>query len=69
MKINSFSFFFLFKIVIQLGGHGDNIAQASHIRIVTSIPLPMQIDGEPILLSQSEIIIEKKNQASMILVN
>ena len=51
---------------IQLGGHGYNIAQASSVRIVTSIPLPMQIDGEPILLAQSEIFIEKKNQASMI---
>jgi hypothetical protein len=51
---------------IQMGGHGFNIAQASNIRIVTSAPLPMQIDGEPILLTQSEIIIEKKNQALMI---
>lgn len=53
-------------MLIQLGGHGVNIAQASSVRIVTDVPLPMQVDGEPILLTQSEIIIEKKNQASMI---
>ena len=49
-----------------MGGHGFNIAQASCVRIVTSGPLPMQIDGEPILLAQSEISIEKKNQALII---
>ena len=53
---------------LQMGGHGDHITQASKIRIVTDIPLPMQVDGEPVLLTQSEIIIEKKNQASMIAV-
>ena len=53
---------------LQMGGHGDHIAQASKIRIVTDIPLPMQVDGEPVLLTQSEIIIEKKNQACMIAV-
>lgn len=55
-------------MLLQMGGHGDLIAQASKIRIVTDIPLPMQVDGEPVLLTQSEIIIEKKNQASMIAV-
>lgn len=51
-----------------MGGHADHIAQASRIRIVTDTPLPMQVDGEPVLLTQSEILIEKKNQASMIAV-
>lgn len=46
--------------------HGDHIAQASKIRIVTDIPLPMQVDGEPVLLQPSEIIIERKNQVNMI---
>ena len=55
-------------MLLQMGGHGDHIAQASKIRIVTDTPLPMQVDGEPVLLTQSEIIIEKKNQASMIAV-
>jgi hypothetical protein len=58
----------IIKMFLQMGGHGDHIAQASKIRIVTDIPLPMQVDGEPVLLTQSEIIIEKKNQASMIAV-
>ena len=53
-------------MILQMGGHGDHIAQASKIRIVTDSPLPMQVDGEPVILTQSEIIIEKKNQASMI---
>lgn len=55
-------------MLIQMGGHADHIAQASRIRIVTDTPLPMQVDGEPVLLTQSEILIEKKNQASMIAV-
>ncbi len=52
---------------LQMGGHGDQIAQASKIRIVTEIPLPMQVDGEPVMLHPSEIIIEQKNQTCMIL--
>ena len=52
---------------LQLGGHGVSIAQASKIRIVTECPLPMQVDGEPVLLQSCEIIIEKKNQAIMVL--
>lgn len=53
-------------IFLQMGMHGDHIAQASKIRIVTDIPLPMQVDGEPVLLQPSEIIIERKNQVNMI---
>lgn len=51
---------------LQLGGHGDSITQASKIRIVTECPLPMQVDGEPVILQASEIIIERKNQATML---
>ena len=51
---------------LQLGGHGDSITQASKIRIVTECPLPMQVDGEPVVLQASEIIIERKNQATML---
>lgn len=52
---------------LQMGTcHGDHISQAKKIRIVTEIPLPMQVDGEPVLLLPSEIIIENKNQAFMI---
>lgn len=52
---------------LQMGGRGDQIAQASKIRIVTEIPLPMQVDGEPVMLLPCEILIEKKNQANMLL--
>lgn len=51
---------------LQMGGHGDHIAQAKKIRIVTEIPLPMQVDGEPVLLQSSEIIIEHMNQSCMV---
>lgn len=51
---------------LQMGVHGDHISQSSRIRIVTEKTLPMQVDGEPVLLLPSEIIIEKKNQACMI---
>jgi len=53
-------------MLIQIGAHGDPIAQASKIRLVTDIALPMQIDGEPILLTESELIIEFNNQVTMI---
>ena len=56
-------------MLLQLGGHGDSIAQASKIKIVTINTLPMQIDGEPVLLFPSEILIESKNQAYMLAVN
>ncbi len=51
---------------LQLGGHGDSITQASKIRIVTESPLPMQVDGEPVMLQSCEITIQKKNQALMV---
>jgi diacylglycerol kinase (ATP) len=49
-----------------LGQSGTLIAQASRVRIVTSAPLPMQVDGEPCLMEPCEICIEKRNQAHMI---
>jgi hypothetical protein len=56
-------------MLLQMGGHGDHIAQASKIRIVTTDSLPMQVDGEPVLLQPSEIIITHHNKASMIIAN
>ena len=52
---------------LQLGIKGNTIAQPSKIRIVTDAPLPMQVDGEPCMLGPSEIIIDLKNKASMII--
>jgi hypothetical protein len=51
---------------LQMGAHGDKICQASSIKILTESILPMQVDGEPILLLPSEIKIEIKNQAFML---
>ena len=53
-------------MLLQIGGHGDHIAQGSKVRIVTTDALPMQVDGEPVILLPSEITIDCKNQASMI---
>ncbi len=52
---------------LQIGGTGDTITQASKVRIVTSAPLPFQVDGEACMLDPCEIIIELKEQASVIL--
>lgn len=57
------------KMFIQLGGHGSRITQANKIRIVTEEPLPMQVDGEPVMLTGSVINIEIKNQAWMLDIN
>jgi diacylglycerol kinase (ATP) len=51
---------------IRIGVPGDCLSQAKRIRIVTNLPLPMQVDGEPCILQPSEITIELKNQATMI---
>ncbi|VDD87811.1 unnamed protein product [Enterobius vermicularis] len=40
---------------LQMGGRGERIAQCSHVRLVTSKAIPMQVDGEPCLLSPSSI--------------
>lgn len=52
---------------LQVGAHGDTIAQASKVKIVTNSPLPMQVDGEPCMLEPSEILIDLKNQSTMII--
>lgn len=53
-------------MLLQMGGHGSKIAQAKTIRIVTEEPMPMQVDGEPFMLTESEIIIKIKNEALML---
>jgi diacylglycerol kinase family enzyme len=45
---------------------GDCLAQAKRIRILTNAPLPMQVDGEPVILQPSEINIELLNKATVI---
>jgi hypothetical protein len=56
-KLEIVSFHTADFILLQIGGHGDPIAQPSRVRIVTTESLPMQVDGEPFLLQPSEIII------------
>ncbi len=54
------------KPLMYMGKKGSTIGQANSIRIVTTEPLPMKIDGEPVFVQAGEIVIDKKNQASMI---
>ena len=44
----------------------DNITQAAKIHIKTKTNIPMQIDGEPVVMEPIDIKIELKNQVSMI---
>ncbi|CAF0912758.1 unnamed protein product [Brachionus calyciflorus] len=50
----------------QLGGNGERICQAQHIKLTTSTCIPIQIDGEPAKLCPSVIEITHKNQALML---
>jgi hypothetical protein len=52
-----------------MGGKGDPIGQACRVRIVTSLEMPMQVDGEPVLFQAGEILINLKNKAFMISAN
>ena len=54
------------KVGIQLGFKGISIAQGNEVKIVTTYPMPMQIDGEPFILIDSKIWIFHKNQALMV---
>ena len=54
------------KVFVKAGGKGHSLAQGSELDIITSSPLEMQIDGEPFILKASNIIINHKNQASML---
>jgi hypothetical protein len=60
------NFFLAFKAKINIGGSGERICQARHIRLVTTRWIPVQIDGEPVRLSPSIIEIKHKNQALML---
>uniref|UniRef100_A0A914HIS9 Diacylglycerol kinase n=1 Tax=Globodera rostochiensis TaxID=31243 RepID=A0A914HIS9_GLORO len=51
---------------LQMGGKGERIAQCSKVRIETSKPIPMQVDGEPCLLGPSLIHLTFHNKVSML---
>ncbi len=50
----------------HIGGAGDRICQAKHVKLTTSTCIPIQIDGEPAKLCPSIIEIKHKNQAIML---
>lgn len=49
-----------------MGGHGERIAQCSHVKLITKKSIAMQVDGEPCRLKASVIQIKFRNQANMI---
>ena len=51
---------------LQVGGHGERLAQCSHARLVTLKTIPAQVDGEPCRLPPTTITICRRNQALMI---
>ena len=53
-------------LLLQMGRSGDKIGQAKEIFLRTKERLPMQIDGEPVLMEPVEIRINLKNKALMI---
>jgi hypothetical protein len=53
-------------MLLQMGRPGDRIGQAREIRIRTIKRLPMQIDGEPVLIEPVDINIKILNKANMI---
>ncbi|VDM42445.1 unnamed protein product [Toxocara canis] len=57
---------FISMAALQMGGKGERIAQCSHVRITTSKPIPMQVDGEPCLLAPSLISIKFHSKVPML---
>ncbi len=52
---------------LQVGGHGERLAQCSNVILITSKEIPIQIDGEPSRLKPSTITICLRNQANFIM--
>ncbi|CAH1798907.1 unnamed protein product, partial [Owenia fusiformis] len=52
---------------LQMGAHGERIAQCKSCRLTTHKTIPMQVDGEPCRLFPSVINISLRNQANMVL--
>ena len=53
--------------LLYVGGHGDRITQAREIRIISTEPIPAQVDGEPCLLNPSSISISLKCSANLLI--
>merc|ERR1719356_1790734 len=52
--------------LLQLGGTGEAVCQARKVEIETTRAVPMQVDGEPLLMNPSTINIEFFNSANML---
>jgi diacylglycerol kinase (ATP) len=59
-------FLFFQQILLQAGRHGSSIAQCRNATIITTRPIPMQVDGEPCRLQPSIIQLKFRNQANII---
>jgi hypothetical protein len=53
-------------MLLQMGRPGDRKGQVREIRIMTIKRLPMQIEGEPVLIEPVDINIKIINKANMI---
>lgn len=52
---------------LQIGGHGERLTQCKEVKLTTTKPMPMQVDGEPCRLRPSVIKIQLRNQVNMIM--
>ncbi|XP_067946994.1 diacylglycerol kinase zeta-like isoform X2 [Watersipora subatra] len=52
---------------LQVGGHGERIAQCNEVKITTRKTIPMQVDGEPCRLMPSIISVKLRNKARMLM--
>ena len=53
------------KLVMNLA-HGERIAQCQHIKLKTTMSLPVQIDGEACRIKPSILEVVHQNKANMI---
>ena len=51
---------------IQIGGHGERLAQCRSVKMVTWKPIPAQVDGEPCRLAPSHITIRFHSKVPML---
>ena len=58
---------FILQATLQIGGHGERLTQCKEVKLTTTKPMPMQVDGEPCRLRPSIIKMELRNQVNMIM--
>ena len=52
--------------LLHLGGRGEAICQARSVVMITSKPVPVQVDGEPLLVNPFKLRIDHYNSAAML---